>query len=74
MSTNVFIKAFTTFNTILRLYDLSDELGETVMYYDANSIIYIDYGINIIETDCMLIITGHTLFTTNKKKSIDTKY
>jgi hypothetical protein len=43
-STNVYIAAFTTSNARLRLYDMLDKLGQSVAYYDTDSIVYIDDG------------------------------
>jgi len=46
--------AFTTSNARLRLYDMLDHLGQSVAYYDTDSIIYIDDGQNTVKTGCML--------------------
>jgi len=53
-STSVYIAAFTTSNARLRLYDMLDKLGQSVAYYDTDSIVYIDNGENAIKTGCML--------------------
>jgi ribosomal protein S20 len=53
-NTNVFIAAFTTSNARLRLYEMLDYLVESVIYYDTDSIVYIDDGIKPIKTGCML--------------------
>ena len=53
-STNVFIAAFTTSNARLRLYDMLERLDRNVVYYDTDSVVYIDDGTNAINTDCML--------------------
>ena len=53
-STNVYIAAITTSNARLRLYDMLDNLGQAVAYYDTDSIIYIDNRQNTIKTRCML--------------------
>ena len=53
-STNVYITAFTTSNARLRLYDMLDKLGQSVAYYDTDSIVYIDDGQNTVQTGCML--------------------
>ena len=37
---NVFIAAFTTSLTRLKLYDALDFLGDRVLYYDTDSVIY----------------------------------
>jgi hypothetical protein len=49
-STNVYIAAFTTSNARLRLYNMLDKLGQSVLYYDTDSIVYIDNGQNTITT------------------------
>ncbi|XP_022201924.1 uncharacterized protein LOC120353948 [Nilaparvata lugens] len=51
---NVFVAAFTTANARLRLYDMLDQLGESVTYYDTDSVVYIDDGKNNVKTGCML--------------------
>lgn len=43
-TTNAFIAAFTTANARLRLYEMLDILGESVVYYDTDIIVFIDYG------------------------------
>ena len=53
-STNIYIAAFTTSNARLRLYDMLDKLGQSVAYYDTDSIVYIDDGQKTIKTGCML--------------------
>jgi len=53
-STNIYIAAFTTPNARLRLYDMLDKLGQSVAYYDTDSIVYIDDGQNTVKTGCML--------------------
>jgi len=53
-STNVYIAAFTTSNARLRLYNMLDNLGQAVAYYDTDSIIYIDNGQNTVKTGYML--------------------
>lgn len=40
LNTNVYIACFTTCNGRLRLYDLLDQLGTRVLYYDTDSVIY----------------------------------
>ena len=37
---NVFIAAFTTSFARLKLYDAIDSLGDRVLYYDTDSVIY----------------------------------
>jgi hypothetical protein len=39
-NTNILIAAFTTANARLRLYEMLDILGENVVYYDTDSIVY----------------------------------
>lgn len=51
---NVFVAAFTTANARLRLYDMLDRLGDSIAYYDTDSVVYIDDGTNTVSTGCML--------------------
>ena len=53
-STNVFIASFTTSSARLMLYDKLDYLNEKVLYFDTDSIIYIDDNTKKIETGDML--------------------
>lgn len=53
-STNIFIATFTTSNARLRLYDMLDRLGEDIVYYDTDSVVYIDSGNNKVPTGSML--------------------
>ncbi|XP_047111970.1 uncharacterized protein LOC124788732 [Schistocerca piceifrons] len=53
-ATNIFIAAFTTSNVRIRLYEMLDRLGDKVVYYDTDSVVYIDDGTNKVETGCML--------------------
>ncbi|XP_071037195.1 uncharacterized protein [Parasteatoda tepidariorum] len=53
-NTNVYIAAFTTSSARIRLYEMLDRLDNKVLYYDTDSIVYIDDGTNKIETGCML--------------------
>jgi hypothetical protein len=53
-NTNIFIAAFTTANARLRLYEMLDKLAEAVVYYDTDSVVYIDDGKNTIKTGCLL--------------------
>ena len=46
--------AFTTSNARLRLYDMLDHLGQSVAYYDTDSMVYIDDGQSTVKTGCML--------------------
>ena len=52
-STNVFISTFTTLNAILRLYNMLEKLGKSVVC-DTERIVYINNGENTIEPACML--------------------
>jgi hypothetical protein len=49
-NTNIFIAAFTTANARLRLYEMLDKLEESVVYYDTDSIVYIDNGKNTVKS------------------------
>jgi hypothetical protein len=49
-NTNEYIAAFTTANARMRLYEMLDKLGEAVIYFDTDSIVYIDNGKNTIKT------------------------
>lgn len=51
---NIHIAAFTTANARLRLYEMLDTLGDAVVYYDTDSVVYIDDGNNTIKTGCLL--------------------
>lgn len=42
VKTNVFLATFTTAYARLHLYEQLDKLGERVLYYDTDSIIFID--------------------------------
>ena len=53
-STNVFIACFTTSHARLMLYNKLDYLKEKVLYFDTDSIIYIDDGKKTIKTGDML--------------------
>jgi hypothetical protein len=53
-STNIFVAAYTTANARLRLYDLLHKLGEAVLYCDTDSIMYVDNGLNTIQTGELL--------------------
>jgi len=43
-NTNIFVACFTTSHARLMLYDKLDYLEEKVLYYDTDSIIYVDDG------------------------------
>ena len=53
-NTNIFIACFTTSHARLMLYDKLYYLNEKVLYYDRDSIIYIDDGKKSIKTGDML--------------------
>ena len=53
-TTNIYIACFTTSHARLMLYDKLDYLQENVLYFDTDSIIYIDGGTKHIETGDML--------------------
>ena len=53
-STNIFIACFTTSHARLMLYNKLDYLKEKVLYFDTDSIIYIDDGTMTIETGDLL--------------------
>ncbi|XP_071033136.1 uncharacterized protein [Parasteatoda tepidariorum] len=53
-NTNVYIAAFTTSSAGVRLYEMLDKLGDKVLYYDTDSVVYINDGTIKIETGCML--------------------
>ena len=53
-NTNIFIACFTTTHARLMLYDKLDYLNEKVLYFDTDSIIYIDDNTKNIETGDML--------------------
>ena len=53
-NTNIFIACFTTSHARLMLYDKLDYLNEKVLYFDTDSIIYVDDNTKKIETDNML--------------------
>ena len=52
MKTNIFIASFTTALARLKLYDELEKLGEQILYYDTDSIIYTWYlqAFSITET------------------------
>ena len=53
-NTNIYIASFTTSHARLMLYDKLDYLNERVLYFDTDSIIYVDDGTKKIETGDML--------------------
>ena len=52
--TNIYIACFTTSHTRLMLYSKLDYLKEKVLYFDTDSIIYIDDGTKNVKTGDML--------------------
>ena len=52
-NTNIYIACFTTSHARLMLYDKIDYLQEKVLYFDTDSIIYIDDGTKKIKTGDM---------------------
>ncbi|XP_050066357.1 uncharacterized protein LOC126555480 [Aphis gossypii] len=52
-NTNIYIAAFTTSNARFRLYNMLDNLGEKVVYYDTDSVFYIFDDVEV-KTGCML--------------------
>jgi len=53
-TTNILIALFTTSSKRLRLYDIMDTLGRSVVYVDTDAIFYIHNGSNKVETETML--------------------
>ncbi|KAL4136009.1 hypothetical protein QTP88_007583 [Uroleucon formosanum] len=53
-NTNILIALFTTSSARLRLYKMLDKLGRAVVYFNTDSIFYIDNGDNIVKTGTML--------------------
>ena len=53
-NTNIYIACFTTSHARLMLYEKLDYLNDKVLYFDTDSIIYIDDGTKIIEMGDML--------------------
>ena len=49
--TNIFLATFTTAHARLWLYDVLQKLGESVVYFDTDSIIYkSDTGVDLVQT------------------------
>ena len=53
-NTNVYIVCFTTSHARLMLYEKLEYLNDKVLYFDTDSIIFIDDGTNIVKTGDML--------------------
>ena len=80
-SMNIYIACFTTSHARLMLYDELDYLQEKVLYFDTDSIIYIDDGTkNVITGDMLGEMTdelsgkGITNFVSTGPKSYSFKY
>ena len=41
MKTNIFLATFTTCWARLKLFEVLDQLGDRVLYYDSDSVIYV---------------------------------
>ena len=53
-NTNIYITCFTTSHTGLMVYNKLEYLKEKVLYFDTDSIIYVDYGTKNVKTGDML--------------------
>ena len=53
-NTNIFLTCFTTSHARLMLYEKLDKLKDKVIYYDTDSIIYADNGIDSLQTGDLL--------------------
>ena len=80
-NTNIYIACFTTSHARLMLYEKLDYLNDKVLYFDTDSIIYIDDGTKIGETGDMLgemtdelLGKGITNFVSTGPKSYSFKY
>ena len=80
-NTNIYIGCFTTSHARLMLYDKLDYLDRQVIYYDTDSIIYVDNGSKKIETgdelgDLTDELSGLTIssFVSTGPKSYSFKY
>ena len=80
-NTNIFVACFTTSHARLILYDKLDYLNEKVLYFDTDSIIYVDDGKKTIKTGDMLgemtdELSGKTItnFVSTGPKSYSFKY
>ena len=80
-NTNIFVACFTTSHARLMLYDKLDYLNEKVLYFDTDSIIYVDDGKKTIKTGDMLgemtdELEGKSItnFVSTRPKSYSFKY
>ena len=80
-NTNIYIACFTTSHARLMLYNKLDYLKEKVLYFDTDSIIYVDDGTKTIKTGDMLgdmtdelSGKGITNFVSTGPKSYSFKY
>ena len=80
-NTNIYITCFTTSHARLMLYNKLDYLREKVLYFDTDSIIYVDDGTKNVKTGDMLAdmtdeISGKgiTNFVSTGPKSYSFKY
>ena len=80
-NTNIYIACFTTSQARLTLYNKLDYLQEKVLYFDTDSIIYIDDGTKSVKTGDMLgdmtdelSGKGITNFVSTGPKSYSFKY
>ena len=80
-NTNIFVACFTTSHARLMLYDKLDYLNEKVLYFDTDSIIYVDDGTKTVKTGDMLgdmtdefSGKGITNFVSTGPKSYSFKY
>ena len=79
--TNIYIACITTSHARLMLYDKLDYLQEKVLYFDTDSIIYVDDGTKNVKTGDMLgemtdKLSGKriTNFVSTGRKSYSFKY
>ena len=80
-NTNIYITCFTTSHARLMLYNRLDYLQAKVLYFDTNSIMYIDDGTKSVKTGDMLgdmtnelSGKGITNFVSTRPKSYSFKY
>ena len=81
ITTNIFVASFTTSHARLMLYDKLDYMKKKVLYFDTDSIIYVDDGTRTIKTGDMLgnmtdELSGKTIssFVSTGPKSYSFKY